>query len=161
MQLVENLNPVPPLHNREKIEGFIDQSLLGDWIIRVEYAGTNSHGQTDWLQWGSTRFAIRSPNDVMQDIDSCHAYFPNREIRIKAEKVRPETHIAYSVYRPTEASSIDHNTVNVSVNSDAANQEWTQLAEKNVVNKSNSKWRFLAAAGTLAGTLIMLESVSS
>lgn len=160
MQPVENLDPVMPLQNREKIESFIENSLLGDWIIRIEYSGRNAQGQTDWLQWDSTFFAITSAEDVLQVIDSCYAYFPEREIRISAEKVRPQTRMVYSVYQPGESVlktlSPDH------VASQAANQEWPQVATDEITSvKANNKWRFMAAIGTLAGSLIVWEAASS
>lgn len=162
MQPVENFNPVPLLNNRENVQNFIDQSLLGDWIIRVEYSGRNAQGQTDWLQWGSTFFAITSPNDVMQAIDSCYAYLPEREIRIYAEKVRPQTRMVYSVYRATESELNSQTPVPVSVASQAANQEWPETAEEEkIAVNANSKWRYLAAVGTLAGTLFALEAASN
>ena len=161
MRLVENYSPVPPLHNRRNIENFIDQSLLGDWVIRVEYSGNNSKKQTGWIQWGSTLFAIRSPDEVMDAIDACHSSFPEQEIRIYAEKVRPEMRMVYNVYRSTESGSHDETPVSVNVASEAANQEWHPTADESVSARGNSAWRFLAAAGTLAGTLIVWEAASS
>ena len=161
MQLVENFDPVPPLQNRKNIENFIDQSLLGDWIIRVEYSGNNPQGQADWVQWGSTMFAISSPDEVMEAIDACHANFPQQEIRIYAEKVRPEMRMVYSVYRSTEYVLNDAPSVSVNVASEAANQEWPQSADERVPARANNAWRFIAAAGTLAGTLIVWEVASS
>lgn len=128
MQLVENFDPVPPLRNRKKIKNIIEQSLLGDWIVRVEYVGHNAQGHTDWLQWGSTFFAMTSSEDVIQAIDSCYDYFPDREIRINAEKVQPAMRIAYSVHRPSEPVSNKHVPVNLYVASVAANQEWKRSA---------------------------------
>ena len=159
MRLVDNLDPVPPLNNRKNVENFIDQSLLGDWIIRVEYSGNNAQGQPDWLQWGATLFAINSSNDVMQAIDSCYAYFPERDIRIYAEKVRPETRMVYSVYRADESGL--NSRAPVSVASQAANQEWLQPVKESVPASTNNTWRFIAAAGTVAGSLIVWEAASS
>ena len=97
MQLAEKFEPVPELHNRQNIEKFVGQSLLGDWIIRVQYSTTNAKGQASWQQWGDTLFAIRSPVDVMQTLDDCRANFPEQELRIYAEKVRPESRIVYGI----------------------------------------------------------------
>ncbi len=127
MRLVENLNPVPPLQNRRNIENFIDRSLLGDWIIRVEYSGNNSEGQADWVQWGSTMFAISSPDKVIEAIDACHANYPAQEIRIYAEKFQPEIRTIYSVYGSTETGLNDE--ASASVVSEAANQEWPQILD--------------------------------
>lgn len=161
MQLIENFEPVPPLQNRKNIENFVDQSLLGDWVIRVEYSGKNPQGEIDWVQWGPTMFAIKSSCDVMKEIDACHANYPAKEIRIYAEKVLPEMRMAYSVYRPVELGINDK--VSESIAAEAANQEWPRSGGETlpVKAKANSTWRYLAAAGTLAGTLIVWEVASS
>ena len=159
MRLLEICNPVPALQNRNKMENFIDQSLLGDWIIRVEYSGNNSQGQRGWIQWGSTMFAIRSPDEVMEAIDACHTNYPEQEIRIYAEKVRPQVRIVYSVYRASEPGLKHLATVNGP--SDAANQEWLQSGGQAVPVRTKSAWRFIAAAGALAGTFIVWEAASS
>ena len=157
MRLVENYNPVPPLHNRKNIENFIDQSLLGDWVIRVEYSGNNSQKQTGWIQWGSPIFAIRSPDEVMEAIDACHANFPSQEIRIYAEKVRPEVRMVYSVYRSTEPGLNDETSVSVNVASEAANQEWRPTADESVSAKGNSTWRF----GRLLQVSLLFKFIST
>ena len=159
MQLVEKFDAVPSRNNRNDIENFIDQSLLGDWVIRVEYSRNNSRGQADWVQWGSTMFAINSPDEVMEAIDACHTNYPEQEIRIYAEKVRPQVRIVYSVYRASEPGLKHLATVNGP--SDAANQEWLQSGGQAVPVRTKSAWRFIAAAGALAGTFIVWEAASS
>lgn len=159
MRLLENYYPVPPLQNRHSLENFIDQSLLGDWIIRVEYSGNNSQGQKAWAQWGSTMFAVKSPDEVMQAIDACHANYPAKEIRLYAEKVRPETRMIYSVYRSSESVLEDEVCVNVAPV--AAHHPWWQTSDSYIPAKGNATWRYLAAACTLVGTLIVWEAASS
>lgn len=159
MWLVQNSNPVPTLYNRDKIEEFVDRSLLGDWSIRIEHAvGDSSQEDSVWLQWGTTLFAITSPKAVMEAIDDCHASNPSHDIRIHAEKFRPEMRMVYSVYRGTESSN---ESVNVESQSAAANQDWIQLPDERTSAKGNTAWRYVAAATTLAGTLIVWEAASS
>lgn len=119
MRLVENSRPVPALRNRQNIEEMIDQSLLCDWVIRVEYSGINPEGQNDWLQWGSTLFAIGSADDVMEAIDACHANYPREEIRLYAEKLQPQMRMLYSVYRAEECGKYDESLFHVAA--EAAN----------------------------------------
>ena len=102
MQLAQNSSLEQRLPNRDSVENFIDQSLLGNWSIRVEYAGVNSQGQMGWKLWGNTLFAIGSPSEVLEAIDACHAYYPEQEIRIYAENLRPEMRMVYNVYRARE-----------------------------------------------------------
>lgn len=159
MWLVQNSNPVPTLHNRDKIEQFIDRSLLGDWSIRIEHSvGDSSQEDAVWLQWGTTLFAITSPKAVMEAIDDCHASNPSHDIRIHAEKFRPEMRMVYCVYRAAESSNASGNGEGQSV---AANQDWIQLPEEKIPAKGNNAWRYVAAATTLAGTLIVWEAASS
>lgn len=159
MWFEKNVTPVPPLHNRNKIENIIDQSLLGDWAIRIEYCGINAQGQTGWVQWGSTIFAIRSPEQVMEAIDACHASYPAHEIRIHAEKFQPEMRMVFSVFNPPESGLIDE--VPVAVSSEAANQKWPWSAKDPVPGGMASTWRFVAASGALAGALVILGVVST
>ena len=72
-----------------------------------------------------------------------------------------EMRMVYSVYRPAISDSIKQASLNVGVKSDAANQEWPQSENASVTANPKSAWRFLAAAGTLAGTLIVWEVAST
>lgn len=99
MRLAERMNPVYPIQNRKHIENFIDQSLLGSWVIRVEHLNNSARDKAAWQAWGNTLFAIASPDVVMDAIDTCHASYPDNEIRIYAENMRPEMRMVYTVFR--------------------------------------------------------------
>lgn len=161
MWLVQNSDPVPTLKNREKIEQFIDRSLLGDWSIRIEHSiGDSERDDAVWLQWGATLFALTSPRAVMEAIDNCHASHPSHDIRINAEKFSPEMRMVYCVYRAVDAEALEGKSSGKEKLPVAANQDWMPEPEENSPAKAGSSWRYLAAVGTLAGTLIAWEAAS-
>jgi ribulose bisphosphate carboxylase small subunit len=82
-----------------KLRKLIETSLKFDWIIRVEYASDNS-GVSCWQQWDRTFFAIRAADAVLLAVADCYKNNPASTIRIYAEKVRPQTHLLYTVYQP-------------------------------------------------------------
>lgn len=82
----------------------IENSLLIDWIIRIEYENTEQEF-TEWSQWDKTFFAIQSAEPVLAALKDCFTKNANRAIRINAEKVRPQTHMIYQVYKPQPASA--------------------------------------------------------
>lgn len=99
MQLVQQhvTSPVP-LQGHDELEKLINQSLRGDWIIRVEHMGQDQPQHSGWRQWKNALFAVRSPEPVMEAIYACRASNPTHSIRMYAEKVQPESRFIYSVY---------------------------------------------------------------
>jgi len=81
-----------------KLRKLIESSLQFDWIIRVEYASGNT-GSVCWQQWDKTFFAIRAADAVLLAITDCYKNNPTSTIRLSAEKVRPQTHLLYTVYQ--------------------------------------------------------------
>ena len=90
-----------------KIKKLIESSLLFDWIIRIEFHRRGPE-YTCWEQWDQTFFALRAAESVIAALKSCYSSNPDCTIRINAEKVRPQTHMYFTVYNPqylyTEAS---------------------------------------------------------
>ena len=77
----------------------IENSLLRDWVIRVEYHGEET-GINCWQLWDKTFFAIGSAKDVIQAITNCYKAHPRSTIRLYAEKFRPQTRMLFTVYNP-------------------------------------------------------------
>jgi len=102
MQVSGNIGSLRSMANREHIKNLIDRSLLGNWSIRIEYSGSNLSGQREWILWGKTFFAIRSPSMVLNALDACHANFPTQDIRLYAENNSPQTRMVYTVYSGLE-----------------------------------------------------------
>jgi len=82
-----------------KLRKLIESSLQFDWIIRVEYASGNT-GSVCWQQWDQAFFAIRTADAVLLAVTDCYKNNPASTIRLSAEKVRPQTHLLYTVYQP-------------------------------------------------------------
>ena len=81
------------------LKKIIENSLLRDWAIRIEYHG----GETvtsGWQRWDKTFFSIQSAKDVVQAISNCYQAYPRCTIRLHAEKFRPQTRMLFTVYNP-------------------------------------------------------------
>ena len=81
------------------LKKLIENSLLADWAIRIEYQGGTSNASS-WQIWDKTFFAIRSAEAVLIAILDCYAKHPKSTIRIKAEKFLPQSMMMYTVYNP-------------------------------------------------------------
>lgn len=77
----------------------IENSLLADWAIRIEYHGGETANDC-WQTWGKPFFALTSAEAVLAALVGCYSKYPDRTIRINAEKFRPQSHILYTVYDP-------------------------------------------------------------
>lgn len=82
-----------------KLRKLVETSLLSDWIIRVEYMSAGSTAEC-WEQWGQSLFALKSADTVLAALKACYTNRPGCVIRINAEKVRPQTRMLYTAYRP-------------------------------------------------------------
>jgi ribulose bisphosphate carboxylase small subunit len=82
-----------------KLRKLIENSMQFDWVIRVEYASGDSEAAC-WQQWDKTFFAVRTADAVLLAVTDCYKNNPASTIRICAEKVRPQTHMLYTVYQP-------------------------------------------------------------
>ena len=93
----------------------IDNHLRGDWVIRIEYTEEAEYLNTSWKQWGKAYFKIIAPDEVMDNILDCHINNQLCSIRLHAEKIKPASHLYYSVcqtcpvskelrYAPTETA---------------------------------------------------------
>jgi len=81
------------------IKRIIENSLLADWAIRIEYQA--DEGQADsWLLWAEVFYAIRSAESVLAALLDCYTKRPLSTIRINAERYRPQSRILYTVYNP-------------------------------------------------------------
>ena len=84
------------------IKKIIENSLLSDWAIKIEYLETGSES-AGWQLWDKTFFALRSAKPVLESLMKCYAKNPKSTIRINAEKFRPQSHLLYTVYNPSFA----------------------------------------------------------
>lgn len=81
------------------IKKIIENSLLSDWTISIEYH-TCGIGTAGWQLWNKAFYAIRSAEAVLESLLDCHAKHPRCTIRINAEKYRPQCRVLYTAYNP-------------------------------------------------------------
>lgn len=161
MQLVQqHFTPLVPLQGHAELEQLIDQSLRGDWIIRVEHMAQDQPPHSRWQQWQNALFAVKSPNPVMEAIYACRASNPTHSIRMYAEKVRPQTRFIYPVYdapvnNPEEAQTVQQVSANT-----GTSQNWGRALVARMRNSGNAMWRYVAVIGAVAGSIMLLEGAA-
>lgn len=160
MWLIENGNPVPVLRGREKIESFINQCLLGDWVIRIEHRGYEQQPHMGWQQWENSFFAIDNARSVVKSINACHEAFPFHSIRIYAEKFMPEMRMVYCIYESPSAELTPDDSRYLDKRPIDAKQNWPQVSPVSIEEKATGTWRYIAAAGTVAGSVMLWEIAS-
>ena len=161
MKLVQHATPLDSFSSRDEVESLIGQSLFGDWVLRIEHFGTEQQSNSQWKQWGDAFFAVRETEPVIQALVACHASNPNHSIRIYAEKIRPETRLIYSVYDAAEEQTYNQKAANENLPASAANQDMDNSLVARASNKDNSVWRYIAATGALAGSILLWETATS
>jgi len=102
MQLDQYFVRLTSLALFNKVENLVQQSLRGDWIIRIQYGEWTSTDEYRWQQWKSPFFALKDASALNEDILACRMCFPLHPIRLYAEKVRPESRFIYTIYMPNE-----------------------------------------------------------
>jgi len=102
MQLDQYFVRLTSLALFNKVENLVQQSLRGDWIVRIQYGEQVSADDHRWQQWKSPFFALRDASSLNEEILACRMCFPLQPIRLYAEKVRPESRFIYTLYTPSE-----------------------------------------------------------
>ena len=82
------------------IRKIIENSLLCDWAIKIEYLDMESEIAT-WQTWDKTWFAVNSARPVLESLANCYKANPRFIIRIHAEKFRPQSTLLFCVYNPS------------------------------------------------------------
>lgn len=102
MQLDQYFVRLTSLALFNRVEKLVQQSLKGDWIVRIQYGegSSSDSGDTCWHQWKSPFFALKDAHELNQEILACRQCFPIHPIRLHAEKVRPESRFIYWLYTP-------------------------------------------------------------
>jgi len=82
------------------IRKLIENSLLFDWAITIEYVNGNSE-TAFWQQWDDSFFALNSAEPVIVALMDCYNKNPGFVIRLSAEKFRPQIRMTHTVYKPS------------------------------------------------------------
>ncbi|MGV6857510.1 MAG: ribulose bisphosphate carboxylase small subunit [bacterium] len=96
MHLAPSLNFSPT--KMDTVRQTVNNALLYDWAIRVEYMSADAEYGDDWQQWEKPLFALDSAQEVLDAITDCHTSHPHSSIRLSAQKLRPRTHILLCVH---------------------------------------------------------------
>jgi ribulose bisphosphate carboxylase small subunit len=81
------------------IRNIIENSLLADWAIRIEYLEAEADS-AHWQLWDEIFFALRTAKPVVESLVDCYTKNSNRTIRINAEKFRPQSRLLFTVCNP-------------------------------------------------------------
>ncbi len=161
---------VSPLFNIPKaaeIKNLITENLMYDWVLRIEHSDNVDLYQTQWKQWGQTRYAVKNSDGLMQDIYACRARFSKNSIRLSAEKICPQTKITFFVYRPQDDMEQDayhpSDIERVMTTSELAvtqNQQWPQKIYALMESGKAKVWRNIAIFCMLITSLILIEELA-
>lgn len=88
-----------------KVENLVQQSLRGDWVVRIQYGVPASDNTLSWHQWETPFFALQDARSLNEAILACRLNYPLNPVRLYAEKVRPESHFIYWIYTPNHQAS--------------------------------------------------------
>jgi ribulose bisphosphate carboxylase small subunit len=77
------------------IERIIEDQLVDNWVVRIEYTKKIEYMVTSWQQWGETFFNITDASGVIKNIISCHKNNPQCAMRLHAEKYSPRSYLYF------------------------------------------------------------------
>ena len=100
MQPASSQLPTPSLPDLDEVRTLICGSLCPDWVVRIEHRPSGADADGLWRSWGRPGFARRDPDPLLDDIHACHTTHPKHEIRLCAERWRPESRLLYSIFQP-------------------------------------------------------------
>lgn len=106
MQLEQYFVRLTSLALFNKVENLVQQSLYGDWIIRLQYGEQLSDNTIRWRQWKSPFFALKEASALNKAMLECRMCFPVHPIRLYAEKAHPEVYFIYWLYSPGQQPAV-------------------------------------------------------
>lgn len=141
----------------DEIRQLVSTSLWGDWIIRIEHATADPRPNARWQQWGDALFAVRDTTPVIEAIQACRAAYRTRAIRLTAEKLRPQTRLVYCIQRAGDDQPLVEQPVPGDAPLPAAVAEPEQRPRAQARAAGGALWRYAAVAGTLLGSVLVVE----
>lgn len=79
------------------LTSIIDNHLLHEWAISIEYTDDIQYLNTKWNKWGNTFFKNFNSSGVIEEVFFCHASNPLCAMRLHAEKFSPESCLYFSI----------------------------------------------------------------
>jgi ribulose bisphosphate carboxylase small subunit len=140
----------------DKLESLIESSLTHDWVLRVEHTEEAIPESGSWRQWGETLFAIHEAMPVMDSIAACLDKYPQHNIRLNAEKVRPRTSMLYCVHRAPQSMPASMNPETIRKATTHNNR--THVSNGNVIYRlSNRVWKKVTIVGMMLASLLVIQ----
>jgi ribulose-bisphosphate carboxylase small chain len=96
----ETFSYLPPL-SREQVTLQIQYFMRNGWIPGIEYNARPDSTTAYWDWWKLPLFGVRSPDEVLGEIQACQAAHPDSYIRLTAyDSARQGQVMAFIVRRP-------------------------------------------------------------
>ena len=78
-----------------QIRDIIENSLLYDWAINIEYAVMTKANKVAWSKWDKTFFAITDSDPVLEKIMECCRNNPDCSMKLVCEHFCPDYQLIY------------------------------------------------------------------
>ncbi len=75
----------------------IDDNLLRDWLISIEYTDEVRSLNTEWVRWGGVFLNVDGSIEVIKNIFFCHINNPSCAMRLNAVRHRMKTRFYYPI----------------------------------------------------------------
>ncbi len=96
-----------PKYDFVKIKNLIENGLMHDWAISIEYAVKTHRNYTKWMKWDKTLFAIKDPDLVLEEIIACCKSNPECSMKLVCDRFSPDCRLIYCIYRKNNESSFE------------------------------------------------------
>lgn len=77
----------------------IENHLLHDWAISIEYTDDIQYLNTSWDRWGKVFYKIVNSSGLIDAIFRCHASNPLSAMRLHAERFNPASRFDFLICR--------------------------------------------------------------
>lgn len=85
-----------------QIKNLIENSLMHDWAISIEYAAKSHQNYTEWLKWDKKFYGIKDSDHVLEEIMACCKNNPGCSMKLVCEQFSPECRLIYCIRRKQE-----------------------------------------------------------
>ena len=86
-------------YNFAQIKNLVEESLMHDWAISIEYAVRTHQSYSQWVKWDKTLFAIKDSNLVLEKLKECCSNNPECSMKLVCEHFSPDCRLVYCIYQ--------------------------------------------------------------
>ncbi len=151
MQLAPRYEPSTPTVTLAEVERLVADTLFGDWVIQIEYCDQTMSHSDSWARWGNAFFAVCDPSQILDAIVGCRKAHPNRQIRLNAEKLRPQSRFVFY---------LDNLDIPAKLEPRLRLVKREPAAQRNKYRNRSGVWRAAAVVGGLAAALVLFEELA-